>query len=77
MSNKLEQLEFKLEKKLLGFKNMQEKLENLNVLFNKNFTSSHISGLFLPLQYFVHLSPLFAISFRQPATFVVIFVRKV
>ena len=27
MSNKLEQLEFKLEK-LLGFRNMQEKLEN-------------------------------------------------
>ena len=30
MSNKLEQLEFKLEKKVLGFRNMQEKLENWN-----------------------------------------------
>ena len=28
MSDKLEQLWFKLEKKILGFRNMQEKLEN-------------------------------------------------
>ena len=28
-STKLEQLKFKLEKKILGFRNMQEKLENL------------------------------------------------
>ena len=28
MSNKLEQIECKLEKKILGFRNMQEKLEN-------------------------------------------------
>ena len=28
MFNKLEQLEFKLEKKILGFRNMHEKLEN-------------------------------------------------
>ena len=27
MSNELEQSEFKLEKKILGFRNMQEKLE--------------------------------------------------
>ena len=32
MSNKLEQLEFKLEK-ILGFRNMQEKLENMIVKF--------------------------------------------
>ena len=28
ISNKLEQLEFELKKKILGFRNMQEKLEN-------------------------------------------------
>ena len=37
LSNKLEQLEFKLEKnnKLLGFRNMQEKLENIFLIFIK------------------------------------------
>ena len=33
ISNKLEQLEFKLEKKILGFSNMQEKLENYSLSF--------------------------------------------
>ena len=36
ISNKLEELEFKLEKKILGFRNMQEKLE-------KGFSSVCIS----------------------------------
>ena len=35
-SNEIEQLEFKLEKKILGFRNMQEKLENIYFL-----TTSH------------------------------------
>ena len=29
--NYIEELEFKLEKKILGFRNMQEKLENIEV----------------------------------------------
>ena len=38
MSNKLEQLEFKLEK-ILGFRNMLEKLENIlmSLLFQSTF----------------------------------------
>ena len=39
ISNKLEQLEFKLEK-ILGFRNMQEKLENRFTIFDKQYKNS-------------------------------------
>jgi hypothetical protein len=52
ISNKLEQLEFKLEKTILGFRNMQEKLEKAkvaqvsNIREMDNFTAFSLSIVF-------------------------------
>ena len=41
ISNKLEQLEFKLEKKILGFRNVQEKLEKKGIFAFGNFVGTY------------------------------------
>ena len=45
--DKLEQLEFKLEKKILGFRNMQEKLENNFVIRHSKFSFSNLISFHL------------------------------
>ena len=50
MSNKLEQSKFKLEK-ILGFRNMQEKLENKNIQEYQFRRSFFVKNLFFKLQF--------------------------
>ena len=54
ISNKLEQLEFKLEKKILGFRNMQEKLRKYSICICTCNISVVLSLLALNLFCFLH-----------------------